>query len=381
MESGVFRLLIETVRPEPTMQSRVKTEITASIRLPMTWFLHPSYANRPGIRAVRMDRAKGAGSGSVRDKLLNGIFQIAIVVGFLVLVVGRAQAQRPVQTFDPFYQGETAVRHFFDTYAIAAELSYRPPGLLQADQTSISMIGGNALGVNLRVDYRLGHNLDIGFYVDASGNGTGRSLDLSWIAIKYYKRMETDDYAFRLAIDPSSDGRSGFPQADLGFLYSTPLSATVTQDVALGMRRVRIGFQELATIEPPSLKPGDPIVSPPGATSELIRGRTQGWEMHFAWSHNILFDPAGSNLFISFMAEGGKYDLLEWNTSSLDDSIDSRTSTQFTGGVLWIRSGLQVERPVYQFAPFLSIPIRQWAHPDDDWPRSRARVGVRLMLR
>lgn len=341
----------------------------------MTRRLHPSSTFRPGARAGGRDWASGE---RVRATVL------ALLVSFLtvlLLFAQSAQAQRPVQTFDPFYQGETAVRHFFDTYAVAAELSYRPPGLFQADQAAVSNVATNAMGVNLRLDYRLGHNLDVGFYVDAVGNGTGRSLDLSWVALKYYKRMETDDFAFRLAIDPSSDGRSGFPQADLGFLYTTPLSATVTQDFAIGMRRVRIGFQELVAIEAPPLNPGDPIVSAPGASSELIRGRSQGWEMHFAWSHNILFDPAGSNLFVSFMAEGGKYDLLEWTASSVGNPEDTRTSTQFTGGVLWIRSGLQVERPVYQFAPFVSIPVRQWAHPNDDWPRSRARVGVRLMLR
>jgi len=341
----------------------------------MTRQLHLSSEIRLGARAGRTDCASAHG--------LSPFFVRSFVVLFAVflLIAQSAQAQRPVQTFDPFYQGETAVRHFFDTYAVAAELSYRPPGLFQADQAAVSSVGANALGVNLRLDYRLGHNLDIGFYVDATGSGMGRSLDLSWVALKYYKRMETDDFAFRFAIDPSSDGRSGFPQADLGFLYTTPLSATVTQDFAIGMRRVRIGFQELVATEPPPLNPGDPIVSAPGASSELNRGRSQGWEMHFAWSHNILFDPAGSNLFISFMAEGGKYDLLEWTASSVESPEDSRTSTQFTGGVLWIRSGLQVERPVYQFAPFVSIPVRQWAHPDKDWPRSRARVGVRLMLR
>lgn len=293
-----------------------------------------------------------------------------------------ATAQRPVQTFDPFYQGESATRHFFDNYAVAAELTYRPPGLLQSEATAVSAVAGTAVGMHLRLDYRLADNLDLGFYVDAAGNGSGRSMDLSWVAIKYYRLQEGVDYALRFAIDPSSDGGSGFPQADLGFLYSAPLSALVTEDFGIGIRRVQIGFQELQTIAAPPLDPGDPLVSSQGESNMLIRGRTEGWEMHFSWSHNIIFDPAGSNLFVAFMAEGGKFNLLEWNVDQ-DDATDvsDRDATRFTGGVVWIRSGLQIERPGYQFAPYLGIPLRQWARPVDDWPRSRTRIGLRFMLR
>lgn len=296
----------------------------------------------------------------------------------MVLVAPAAMAQRPVQTFDPFYQGESASRHFFNSYAIAAELTYRPPGLLQSQSSAVAAVSGAAIGMNMRLDYRLADHLDLGFYVDATGNGTGRSMDLSWVALKYYRMQEGIDYALRFAIDPSSDGRSGFPQADLGFLYSTPLSALVTQDFGIGVRRVQIGFQELQTIDSPPLDPGDPLVTAQGSTSQLVRGRTQGWEMRFSWSHNILFDPAGSNLFVAFLAEGGKFDLLEWETS--EEETD-RSTTRFTGGVVWIRSGLQIERPGFQFAPYLSIPVRQWARPSDDWPRSRARIGLRFMVR
>lgn len=296
----------------------------------------------------------------------------------LCLAASVAQAQRPVQTFDPFYQGESASRHFFSSYAIAAELTYRPPGLLQSESSAVAAVSGAAIGMHMRLDYRLADHLDLGFYVDATGNGTGRSMDLSWMALKYYRMQEGIEYALRFAIDPSSDGRSGFPQADLGFLYSTPLSALVTQDFGIGVRRVQIGFQELQTIDSPPLDPGDPLVTAQGSTSRLVRGRTQGWEMRFSWSHNILFDPAGSNLFVAFLAEGGKFDLLEWETG-MDEN--DRSTTRFTGGVVWIRSGLKIERPGFQFAPYLSIPVRHWARPVDDWPRSRTRIGLRFMVR
>ncbi len=302
--------------------------------------------------------------------------------GLLVLLctVSAAHGQRPIRTFDPFYQGESATRHFFDTYAVSAELTYRPPGLLQSEATAVSAVSGTAVGMHVRLDYRLADHLDRGLYVDATGNGTGRSMDLSWVALKYYRLEEGVDYALRFAIDPSSDGTNGFPQADLGFLYSTPLSPLVTQDFGLGIRSVRIGFQEFQTIDNP-MEPGDPLPSSPGETSLQVRGRTEGWEMHFSWSHNILFDPAGSNLFVAFMAEGGKFNLLEWQVEDGGRTESDRAATRFTGGVVWIRSGLQIERPGYQFAPYLGVPLRQWARPGDDWPRSRTRIGVRFMLR
>jgi hypothetical protein len=256
------------------------------------------------------------------------------------LLAAPVQAQRPVQTFDPFYQGENATRHFFNAYAVSAELTYRPPGLLQSESSAVVAGTGASMGVHMRVDYRLADTIDLGFYVDAAGNGTGRSMDLSWIALKYYRLQEGIEYALRFAIDPSSDGRSGFPQADLGFLYSTPLSPLVTQDFALGVRRVQIGFQELQTLDSPPIDPGDPLVTAQGSSTQLIRGRTQGWEMRFSWSHNILFDPAGSNLFVSFLAEGGKFDLLEWEAGQqVESEAGDRSSTKFTGGVVWIRSG------------------------------------------
>jgi len=300
----------------------------------------------------------------------------------LMLLCGLAaaptHAQRPIQTFDPFYQGENATRHFFNSYAVAAELTYRPPGLLQSSTSAVAARTGASMGVHMRMDYRLADNMDLGFYVDAAGNGTGRSMDLSWVALKYYRLQEGVEYALRFALDPSSDGRSGFPQADLGFLYSASLSPLVTQDFALGVRRVQIGFQELQTIDSPPIDPGDPLVTAQGSSTQLIRGRTQGWEMRFSWSHNILFDPAGSNLFVAFLAEGGKFDLLEWEET---DEESGRSSARFTGGVVWVRSGLQIERPGFRFAPYLSIPVRQWTRPADDWPRSRARIGVRFMVR
>jgi hypothetical protein len=111
------------------------------------------------------------------------------------LLAAPVQAQRPVQTFDPFYQGENATRHFFNAYAVSAELTYRPPGLLQSESSAVVAGTGASMGVHMRVDYRLADTIDLGFYVDAAGNGTGRSMDLSWIALKYYRLQEGIEYA------------------------------------------------------------------------------------------------------------------------------------------------------------------------------------------
>ena len=155
------------------------------------------------------------------------------------------------------------------------------------------------------------------------------------------------------------------------------MSEKVTADYGIGIRRVQIEFQELIPATPIPVDPGSPIVSPPGASNDILRGRARGWEVHASWSHNILFDPAGSNLFVSFMAEAGSYDMLEWRVS--DAGV--RQQSDYRGGVLWVRSGLEVERPSYRFAPFLDIPFRQWAPQNGEWPGSKVKLGVRLMLR
>jgi len=300
----------------------------------------------------------------------------AILLGAVLLfIVMPVSAQRPVRMFDPFYRGEAAHRTFYDRYAVTAELSYRPPGLLQADE-SVTGIGVDPVGVHLLIEYQLTPYLDAGAYVDASGNAGGRSLGLSWLMLKYMRHEEGVDYAVRLAIDPSSDARGGFPQMDLGFLYETDMSGTVSTDFGVGLRRVRIGFQELVPVDPVPIDPEGPIGPAPAPSTELLRSRAVGWEMNMSSSYRIVFDPAGSNLFVSALAQGGKYDLVEWEASG-----SGRSSMDYRGGVVWVRSGLEIERPGFVFMPYLSIPVTQWAPSDGEWPGHRARVGVRFTLR
>ncbi len=292
----------------------------------------------------------------------HGVCILLVLAAFAAIAPLDALAQRPIQMFDPFYRGESASRTFYDSYAVTAELSYRPRGLLQGDDAVggglASGIGSDPVGLNLLFEYQLTPSLDAGAYVDASGSAAGRTLGINWLQLKYFRHEEGTDYAIRLAVDPSSDARGGFPQMDLGFLYESLLSPTVSTDFAIGVRRVHVGFQELTT------------------DNLLLRNRAIGWEMHVSTSYRIVFDPAGSNMFIHGLVQGGSYDLVEWVAGQAE-----RSSTDYQGGVIWLRSGLDIKRPSYQFEPYLSIPVSQWAPSEGEWPRNRARVGVRFMIR
>lgn len=100
------------------------------------------------------------------------------------------------------------------------------------------------------------------------------------------------------------------------------------------------------------------------------------------WSYNLIFDPARSNLFVALIGEGGQYELLESDfgaPSTGEETDEEFGSTDYRGGVVWIRSGIEFNRPSYQIMPFMSYPIKQWETSVDDL--ARMQLGVRLMLR
>ena len=299
-----------------------------------------------------------------------------LLLGFLCpLLPLEASAQRPIRVFDPFYQDEAARRAFFDGYAVSGEFIYRPSGLLQGD--AVSGPAGDALGLNIRVDYELSEDLDVGMYLDASNSGVGSAPALRWLTLKYYRVDEFTDYALRLAVDPIAHGVSGFPQMDFAFLYGSPYTPTVRTDYALGLRRVQIGVQELVSIDPAPIDPGDPIVTPAPEDRRVLRTQAFGWEVHMAARYSIVFDPAGSSLYVSLMGEGGSYDLVEWDVAT----PEARSSSDFNGGVIWARTGLQFDRPSYRFGPYLAVPLRQWTPSEGEWPHRRTQVGFRLTFR
>ena len=315
---------------------------------------------------------------------------LGLLLGFGLLPED-ALAQRPFRLSDPFYRGETARRHFFDNYALTGEVSYRSAGTLQGDGVPAS---NNDLAFRFRFDYELVKSLDLSFIFDAVGAAGARQLSLSWLVLKYYRYVKEthSDYAFRLAVDPSSNGRMGFPQVDLAFIYTSQFSPVVSTDIAIGMRRVNIGYAEF--IPPAALTKGDPFVIRPRPT--VIYTRALGTEFHLLLTYNLLFDPARSNLFVDFLGEAGSYDLveapLEVNSSlniadlgsgeaPLQEEAEKKTS--YRGGTFWMRFGVEFNRPGYQISPFLGAPLKQWIPEtdDDDWPEARLHFGFQLTLR
>ena len=307
-----------------------------------------------------------------------GIAAFAIVL--LFVPQPQALAQRPFAVHDPFYRSETARRAFYDGLAATGEVSYRTNTSAALPSTT------PAIGIGFRLHYRLAPRIDLNAYWDAAGTTTGRTIVLSWVGLKYYWTVEEFDYAFRLAVDPASDGRVGFPQLDVAFISSRALSALLSSDFAVGIRRVRKGFRQFVPAESAGVVDG-PLVVAPGAPSQFIDTRALGMELHFMWSYNLIFDPAASNLFVSLMGEGGQYSLFETEFGGVQPEIadaDIETDrelgeTDYRGGVMWMRSGIEYNRPSYQVIPFMSIPLKQWAPEDDE--TARMQLGLRLMLR
>ena len=322
------------------------------------------------------------------------LWSLGLLLGLLFglgLLPEDATAQRPFRLSDPFYRGETARRHFFDQYALTGEVSYRSAGTFQSDGVPAS---SSDLAFRFRFDYELARRLDLSAIFDAVGEAGARQLTMSWLVLKYYRYVEENhsDYAFRLAVDPSSNGRMGFPQVDLAFLYTSLLSPVLSTDFAIGMRRVNIGYAQFVPPEP--LSEGDIFVIRPRPT--VLFTRALGTEGHVMMNYNLHFDPAGSNLFVDFLGEAGSYDLveapIEANTGgSIADlgagegaiQEESEERTSYRGGVLWVRLGVEFNRPNYQLSPFLGAPMKQWTPDteDGDWPQARLHFGFQLTLR
>ena len=287
-----------------------------------------------------------------------------------LLVVPDARAQRPFPVNDPFYQSETARKTFHDGLAATGEIAYRAAGPVPGSGIPAS---GSPLSLSFRLHYRMAERLDLNAFWDAAGTATGRTIVLSWVGMKYYWTVDNSDYAFRLAVDPAMDGRVGFPQLDVAFISTKALTPLFSTDFAVGVRRVRKGYRQFVPA----------AATPPEEQSPLQSNRSQfitralGMELHFMWTYNLIFDPARSNLFVAMMGEGGQYTLVE--TSIGGPPTEEDGSSEYRGGVIWVRSGIEYNRPSYQVIPFMSVPLKQWAPAEGD--EARMQLGVRLMLR
>lgn len=305
-------------------------------------------------------------------------------LGWVLLFPGiaeiqKAHAQRPFAVNDPFYRSETARRTFHDGIAAAGELSYRSSSPIPGSGLATS---GSPLAVSFRLHYAFAQRLDLNAYWDAAGASTGNTIVLSWVGLKYYWSIEDSDYAFRLAVDPASDGRVGFPQLDVAFITTQALTPLFATDFAVGVRRVRKGYRQFIPAAATAVDGADgpaEVVS----QSQFIDTRALGMELHFMWSYNTIFDPARSNLFVAVMGEGGQYDLIETSVGGAPVYYDQEREfgeTDYRGGIVWIRSGVEFNRPSYQVIPFMSLPLKQWT-PEDEDGEARMQLGFRLMVR
>ena len=306
-----------------------------------------------------------------------------LVLGLLCAFALPVAAQRPFRIYDPFYRNESARRPFYDGFALTGEVSYRPLGELQGEDPTLD---ANPLGLALRLDYELNDHLDVGAIVDASG--AGRTLSWSWVVLTYHRTQDYDDYAFRLALDPSSDGRVGFPQADLAFVASSLLSPIFSSDFALGLRRVQRGYRQYLPLDPADADDG---VTPPATprTYEVNYNRAFGWEVHLMMNYSLHLSPSGTKFYAGLVADRGQYevhrmangDVVTPGLASAKGADDTTRVVRedYRGGVLWLRPGFEYSRPTFRLTPFLNVPLVQWT--PDGHPRARPHLGVSLMLR
>ncbi|MEM1042300.1 MAG: hypothetical protein AAGI91_06670 [Bacteroidota bacterium] len=310
---------------------------------------------------------------------------LAALLG-LALLPGLALAQRPFDVLDPFYQEESARRAFYDGFALSGEIGYRSSGPFQRSSDADPR---GPLALSFQLDYALASQLDVSAVFDASGGLVsqlgGGPVRLSWIVLKPYWHNEGTDYAVRIAVDPASEGGLGFRQTDIAFVSTSNLSPTVTSSFAIGLRHAQVGYERLQVPNP--LEIGLEVPEP-----ELVRTRAIGQEIHLMWGHHVHFDPAGSNVFLTLLAEAMDYDLVESRPFedagaelAAEDEEEEATG-RYRGGVGWLRAGVEFNRPGYQFSPFIGVPVAAWTDIEGEtntWgPRFQSlRFGLRLTLR
>lgn len=301
---------------------------------------------------------------------------VMVLLATALMPLSSAVAQRPFRFNDTLYRDEKAARSFFDTFAFTGEVLYRPERVPIGNGVSAV---AEPIGYTLRLDYQLAKQFDLAIVFDAVGS-LPTSFAVRWFSLKYYRTIDGANYAVRMALDPVPDGQGGFPQVDAALLYSSVVNQDVTSNIAFGIRRVRIGLEQLVEIPPPV--PDPPFAS--GASTFAVEfTRALGWEVHGELRYSALVDPGGSNAFFAVLGEFGSYEIVKeiGNVAADATAPDSEAETDFRGGVVWFRSGLELSRPSVSLTPFISLPVGQWSPGTDQWPRSRLQLGLRLVLR
>lgn len=296
-----------------------------------------------------------------------------------------ATAQHPTRTSDALYQGESARRVFFDGYAVGTELYCCARALNPEGGPTSSGLFGLPIGLRFHLTYALSDVLDIGTVLNASSGTSGGTMSLDWILLKYYQTADEGSYAIRLAVDPSLDGSLGFPQIDLALLTSSLLSPVVAATYALGLRRVRAGYERwtpLQAEEPTEV----PLITEPLPRFEITYLRAFGWELHLMMQYALLLNPARSNVFVGMTGSARHYTLMESDRETREVRAGKRSDeapvgeSTYSGGILWMRGGVEYNRPSYQLSPFVGLPLLFWSSETDESP-PRLLAGLRLTLR
>lgn len=292
-----------------------------------------------------------------------------------------AIAQVGFQTLDPFYQDESARRDFFSDLAVSGDIGYRTTSLLQPGSDAATGLG--SVVASAQLDYALMRQIDVSAIVDLTGGVGQGSIGLSWLVIKPYWYNNGIDYAVRIAVDPTSEGSLGFRQTDVAFLSTSASSPTLISTFAVGVRRVRTGFDTRPLDVGAN---GDP---PIGTSANLFvdaqRTRVIGRELHASWGYSFLFDPSGSRISVALLGEAGSYSLLRPVEGS-QLGIEEEAEDRIRSGIAWLRASLELSRPSYKLAPYVSVPVATWANVEGQdvrhGPRpDKAQFGLRMTLR
>ena len=310
---------------------------------------------------------------------MNYLWHILLGGCWALLSIGGAwpnevYAQRPYRTTESFYLNEEAPRTFYDGYAATLFVSFQPMSVWTGETSTLSL--SRAFAVGLRLEYAWSAALSGGMIVETNNEGNISDVSLNWLFLKYRYFKDGDDFALRLAVNPEGTGNIGFPQVDVAFLYSSSLTPLFTSDFAIGMRRVRMGFEEaLPSKELVEDKVGGTFLA--ATPTDIQRVRILGQEIHLMMRYNVLFNPAGSRIFVSLYGESGEYERIAVSRRQQNSGEPvTEEENRFMGGTLWFNTGIEWNKPAYQVAPFLNLPLLRWEQGN-----GATEVGVRLTVR
>jgi len=288
----------------------------------------------------------------------------SVALAVFALAAVPAAGQTPFPLYDPFYFDETARLGYDDAYAVSGDAAFRP----SASAPEASALAAEPFVFAGRLDLRLGRLIDVGALVDASSQGVGRTLQWSWATARY--AWTTDDggaQAFRLAVDPGTDGSVGFPLVDVAFFSTSPQAQPLATNFGIGVRRVQRGYQRFV-----------PVVSqtPDAADFDVRFERAFGWELRATLAAGYVFDAAGSRLYASVTGMRGVYDLQTLADSTTGTAAATR---ELRSAAAWVQLGIAFDRPSVRLSPYVRVPFYATESPDATAPA--LALGLQLTLR